>query len=122
MANFVLQYIDDGIWQGPPNAKVTLGVESEDDNDSTLLGAAYPHGTQLKPSDAGTVSFNIASDAAHSLAVSITPAVPPDDWSIVEVAPDGSTQSLLDMAAGAQVGGIVIRPAAVAPTAVTKDA
>jgi hypothetical protein len=111
MANFVLTRVSPGVWTGSANASVTIDVRSANANATTMNSAAYPDGTALKKNADGTATLKIAADGKpHDLSVDIVPAVPPDDWTIVEVGADKTTQNLLGLVAGQPLGGVTIQP------------
>lgn len=110
MASFVLEPVSPGIWTGKAGAKVCVSVRSVNGNATTLHDAAYPDGTAINVA-AGNACFNITDDGNnHTLDVAIIPPAFPDDWSLVEIAPDETTQDLLDVLAGQSVGAIIIQP------------
>jgi hypothetical protein len=110
-SNFVLTSTTPGIWTGKAGSNVVVSVRSVNANSTTLHDAAYPDGTAITNIANGNATFSISQDGKkHNLTVGITPPPVPDDWSMVEVGADGTTQDLLDVFAGQALGSIVIVP------------
>jgi hypothetical protein len=110
MANFVLTKVSPGIWKGKAGDSVTVDVRSENANATKMNSAAYAK-KLLTKDESGNTAFEIASDGKkHSLNVQIVPPPQPDNWFIVEVGQDKTTQTLLSVTAGQPMGEVVIQP------------
>jgi hypothetical protein len=110
VSNFVLISVGPGVWKGTAGETVQINVESDDANATKLLNAAYPGGTAINPDQQNKFEFKISDDAsAHTLTVQIAPPAAPDDWQIVEVGKDGTTQELAGFDAGDPDGDVVIQ-------------
>lgn len=110
MSNFVLSLVSTGVWSGKAKANVTVSVRSTNNNATKMHDAAYPDDTAITVTN-NQSTFTISDDnKTHALNVAISPPASPDNWSIVEVGADGTTQTLASFLAGDSVGGIQIKP------------
>jgi hypothetical protein len=110
MANFVLSPVSTGVWTGKAKANVVASIRSTNNNATKMHDAAYPDDTANAVNN-NQSTFAIADDQKdHTLNVGITPPANPDNWSIVEVGADGTTQTLADLLAGVSVGAVEIKP------------
>jgi len=110
MDNFALSPVSTGVWTGKAKANVIVSVRSTNSNATKMHDAAYPDDTAITVSN-NQSTFAISDDnKSHTLNVAITPPANPDNWSIVEVGANGTTQTLASFLAGDSVGAIEIKP------------